>query len=267
MSSIQHFEQDGIEIFINSLTQEAFTSVKGYARMSNKDKSTISRRLQGVAENQRKIVEVLTGGGLQGVASISEDLITEWLPSDNPEMTKKFLKWGVRGFLHKLAGYQEAKNQPVKQEPVYLPSIVQFEKVLQMTKEYKELFGEPNPTMLQLLKDHAGNALMDTKQLKASESDEQWLGVVNYARIEFGFTCPKSGEFRDTALGKWIVWYYPEIAKKQEYRLCNETQQEVNVYPIHEVGEQLKMAVKAFIDHPNPGSQLRIDGAFKRKPQ
>ena len=112
--------QNGVEILIDTVTGESFASLSGYARMSGKDLSTVSRRFQGVALNNRKTAEILTLGGLQGVALISEDLICEWLPKDNPVAAKTLLKLGIRMTLHTMAGYEvksSAVSQKVKGSP------------------------------------------------------------------------------------------------------------------------------------------------------
>lgn len=100
------FEQDGIELYIDTVTGESFASKRGYARMSNKDESTIRKRLQGYGDNLVKRVEVQTQGGLQGADLITEALVCEWLPKDNPDMATKLMRLGVRAFLHTLAGYE-----------------------------------------------------------------------------------------------------------------------------------------------------------------
>lgn len=104
-TSLQRFDKDGIELIINTQTGESFASVNGYARMGGKDKSTISRRLQDVAPDTLKTAEILTTTGLKTVVLITEDLITEWMPKDNPAMATQLMKLGVRVFLHKVAGF------------------------------------------------------------------------------------------------------------------------------------------------------------------
>lgn len=125
MAILQRYDgQDGIEILINTESGESFCSVKGYARMSGKDQSTISRRLasanvdQGIAESASKTAEVLTAGGMQTVALVNEDLIAEWLPKDNPAAATALLKLGVRVVLHNMAGYEvkSAAKSPLSLE-------------------------------------------------------------------------------------------------------------------------------------------------------
>lgn len=104
--SLQRFDQNGIELIINTQTSENFASINGYARMSGKLASTISRRLKLLHKEGLDQAEILTTTGLKTVALISEDLICQWLPKDNPKLASQILKLGVRLFLHTLAGFQ-----------------------------------------------------------------------------------------------------------------------------------------------------------------
>jgi hypothetical protein len=105
---LQRFDHDGIELIINTETGESFASIKGYARMSGKIPSTISRRLtmSGLREKGLEQAQIETAGGLQGVALIPESLICQWLIKDNHELALKVMQLGVRLFLHTLAGFQ-----------------------------------------------------------------------------------------------------------------------------------------------------------------
>ncbi len=103
MTNLQRYDNDGIELIINTETGESFASISGYARMSGKDRRTITERL---GEFPVIKAEIPTAGGVQGVRLITEDLITTWLPKDNPEIAQKMLKAGVRVFLHQLAGFK-----------------------------------------------------------------------------------------------------------------------------------------------------------------
>lgn len=147
MNSLQRFDQDGIEIIINTETGESFASVSGYARMSGKDKSTISRRMQSVAKNEAKTAEIQTTTGFKTVALIPESLIAQWLPNDNPEMAGKLMLLGVRVFMHKMAGYEvtstATEKVPTKfSEALLLAAKLQEEK--ELLEEQQRILEEEN---------------------------------------------------------------------------------------------------------------------------
>ena len=106
-SSLQRFDQDGIELIIDTQTGESFASISGYARMAGKIPSTISRRLtmSGLREKGLEQAQIETAGGLRTVALIPEDVICQWLIKDNYELALKVMQLGVRLFLHTLAGF------------------------------------------------------------------------------------------------------------------------------------------------------------------
>ena len=106
--SLQRFDHDGIELIINTETGEIFASISGYARMSGKMPSTISRRLtmSGLREKGLEQAQIKTASGLQTVELIPENLICQWLIKDNHELALKVMQLGVRLFLHTLAGFQ-----------------------------------------------------------------------------------------------------------------------------------------------------------------
>ena len=108
VSSLQRFDHDGIELIIDTETGESFTSISGYARMSGKIPSTISRRLtmSGLREKGLDQAQIETASGLRTVALIPEDLICQWLIKDNHELALKVMGLGVRLFLHTIAGFQ-----------------------------------------------------------------------------------------------------------------------------------------------------------------
>lgn len=109
--------EGGVELLIDTVTGEAFSSISAYARMSGLSKQAISQRLKGVNQTELKMTEIETPGGLQGVKLLTEDLISEWLPKDNPVLTKQLLKFGTRGFLHEMAGFKVSSSAVVSTPP------------------------------------------------------------------------------------------------------------------------------------------------------
>ena len=108
-SSLQRFDQDGIELIINTETGESFATIWGYSRMSGKIPPTISRRLTMMGLREKGLLnqaQIETVGGLQCVELISEDVICQWLIKDNHELALKVMQLGVRLFLHTIAGFQ-----------------------------------------------------------------------------------------------------------------------------------------------------------------
>lgn len=117
MANLQRYDNEGLELIIDLETGESFATVSGYARMSNKDRSTIRERITKLKDRGKdltKEAQIETTGGLQGCRLIPESLICEWLITDNPELAKQMITVGVRIYLHGLAGF---KYEVKKQEP------------------------------------------------------------------------------------------------------------------------------------------------------
>ena len=107
MANLARYDKDGIELIIDTQTGESFASQSGYARMAGVSKQAISNRYNGTDnEAKRKTAEIQTPQGMRTVNLVTEDLIAEWLPKDNPAMATQLIKLGVRVFMHKLAGYE-----------------------------------------------------------------------------------------------------------------------------------------------------------------
>jgi len=105
-TALTQFNQDGIEIYINTNTGESFASIKGYARMANVAYQAIQYRLKkGGKQEQVKEAEIPTKSGIQWGKLLPESTIAQWLPQDNPDLAHKFLTLGIRAGMHWLAGY------------------------------------------------------------------------------------------------------------------------------------------------------------------
>ncbi|HEY9610562.1 hypothetical protein [Allocoleopsis sp.] len=170
MSNLSVFNKDGLEIIIDNDTGESFCSVSGYARMSGKDKSTISRRMGTVASTQSKTAEIQTVKGLRTVAIVSEDLISEWIVDDNPVIAKQLLRAGVRVYLHKAAGYKVSSEaiqpQPKSQAEIFLLIAQQMVEQERLTKEL-----ESRLTQFEQIRDEA-IADLNTLEPPSVEAEE-----------------------------------------------------------------------------------------------
>lgn len=110
-TALAQYNNDGIEIYIDTTTGESFASQRGYARMANIDKKTVYRRLQRPgAYDQVKTAKIPTNSGAKTGALLPENLIAQWLPQDNPDLAHKFLTLGIRAGMHWLAGYSITSN-------------------------------------------------------------------------------------------------------------------------------------------------------------
>ena len=86
VTNLERFDSNGIELIINTTTGESFASKRGYARMAEKDESTIRRRLKAVCKNSIITAQIPTAGGLQVTDLIPMDLVINWLLSDKPSL-------------------------------------------------------------------------------------------------------------------------------------------------------------------------------------
>lgn len=228
MASLQRYDRDGLELVIDTQSGEAFATIRGYARMSGKDHSTIVRRVQKLgASDQVKTAEIDTPGGLQGGALIPESLIRKWIIKDNPDLAEQMMAAGVRVYLYGVAGYEvkPSEPQPTPQpQPELPPANVQ----LRHLREDLEYFGIDitNPRFNQEIKD-----LVTDKILMAESGNtpkETWLGVAEKAE-RMGYPVALVTRFR-SALGKWVAKHSDELDSRTESRLCNGTQRPIKLY-------------------------------------
>ena len=117
MTNLTRFDNDGIEVFINTDTGESFASLNGAARMADEHPETIKRFLL-ITNTQTTSNEIDTGYGKKLVTFLDEDAILVVLEKYNPSRLKQFAKLGIRTALHQIAGYQQ---KPVASQPTLEP--------------------------------------------------------------------------------------------------------------------------------------------------
>lgn len=109
---------DGVELVINTKTGEAFATQRGYARMSGRDPSTISRRCAKLDESGTiKDSEIDTGYGIKVVALIPADLVYDWMFDDNLPLAKAMGKAGATVYMHQLAGFNVSSTAIISPTP------------------------------------------------------------------------------------------------------------------------------------------------------
>lgn len=126
-NTLSVFNQDGLELVIDQKSGEVFASQSAIARMVGVDKSTVLRYFEGVAVITALKAQVMTAGGLQGVALYNEDAIFQAFAKYKPELLIQCAKAGVRLYLHHLAGYQfKAQTKPKSPAEMLLESAQQL---------------------------------------------------------------------------------------------------------------------------------------------
>lgn len=143
MSNLTRFESnDGIELYIDGLTGEAFASQTGYCRMSGKAKSTISERVERFGFEAIKSSEILTTTGLKTVRLLPADIVFEWLMKDNPELALAMGKAGATVYFHQLAGYSVTSN--TKTDPILSPEFQRAQDAVLFAQEQYLFWKEQN---------------------------------------------------------------------------------------------------------------------------
>jgi len=109
--NLERFDRDGIELFINRKTGEAFATLAGYSRMSGIAKNTLANRLsrgyKGVHKSSLPTAEIQTHGGLQGVHLLPADTVFDWLLGDRQTQANTTAAAAKTGIT--TAGYSDRK--------------------------------------------------------------------------------------------------------------------------------------------------------------
>lgn len=112
------FEQNGLELVINTETGEVFASQSALARMVGASRQAINKWIT-VNEIEQKNAEIFTTTGLKTVNLVSEDAIYRAFSKYKPELLVQCAKAGLRIYLHRLAGFEVTSSavQPQYQVP------------------------------------------------------------------------------------------------------------------------------------------------------
>jgi hypothetical protein len=207
MSDFQMFDTEYGEVIINTQTGDSFASISGYARMGKKHKSTISRRLEGVAEELVNNALVATSSGVQAVRLIPETLITSWIVDDNPELAKAMLQAGTRLYLHKLAGFQFMAIAPQQESNLVLSEI------MSLRSELKDQVNESK-----------------AREIKYLEDAEKYRDLSNQRLNSMYEMYPKYFRMSDIDRGLSKFPQLEELLKKVSVELENTTIE--NFYPL-----------------------------------
>jgi len=144
MSNLARFDQNGIELVINTVTGAAYATQSGYARMSGKDRTTIVKRCKRCEQNTIKTAEIQTAGGIQGCELIPADVVFKWLVRDNVELAETMGSVGATVYLHQLAGYKVSSNAITPTTPALPQTYVEALKALVQAEEEKERLALEN---------------------------------------------------------------------------------------------------------------------------
>jgi hypothetical protein len=144
MTTLTRFDQDGIELVIDTATGAAYATQSGYARMSGKDRTTIVKRCKGCEQDAVKTAEIQTLGGLQGCELIPADVVFKWLMRDNVELAETMGSVGATVYLHQLAGYKISSSAIAPVTHALPQTYVEALKALVQAEEEKEALALEN---------------------------------------------------------------------------------------------------------------------------
>jgi hypothetical protein len=285
----QVIEQIKEEIEVDS-NGNGKASIRATARLVDVQDSSLRRAFLSAALSPSALAKNVMEQGFDsaaleswsegGIPDIGLAAILEYYAYDAGRYCKKqarlvckaFNRIGIRAWMQDIKGWSKPNqhNQP-EQSPIVpiLPPVEQRLKTLvEAMKTLAELTGgRLNPYMEQQMNDYAANLFADHNRQSLTGTQENWLGVVNFAESELGKKVPLKGSHYRGHLGTWVRTFYPQLGSRQETRLVNGVQQSVYVYACHDpiVAAGLTKAVEEFFGDPNPGAVLKQAGAFSRK--
>jgi hypothetical protein len=147
-NSLSVFNNDGLELVIDTHTGEAFASQSAVARMCDCGESKI--RYFVTSQNiTTKTAEIPTRTGFKTSQLLDEKGIRGAVKKYNPELLDKFAELGIRVYLHQLAGY---KVSSAAVEPKTPQTYLQALKALVEAEEEKERLQQANELLTEEVK-------------------------------------------------------------------------------------------------------------------
>ena len=176
---------------------------------------------------------------------------------------KAFTAIGIRGWMQEILKWKKPENN--YQVPQLPPVELRIATLVDATERLEKLTGKLCQQFYAAVKDTANNMIMEANQRVLSPSSEDWRGVVSVAE-EIGFFVPISGDHYRGILGSWVRAFAPSLTDIKEKRFCNETQQDIWVYPLHKPGvkNELEKQIRAFFTCPKPSAAIAATGWYKR---
>lgn len=130
MNSLARYENNGIELLINTETGESFATQGMIAKICNQESSTIRYFLNKTGvENTAKLLPVKDSRGVEQLSKVyDESVIFDVIANYNPELLKNCAKVGLRVYLHKLAGFEVISTAVTESKA--LPTAVEYANAL-----------------------------------------------------------------------------------------------------------------------------------------
>ena len=141
MINLQVFQNDGLELVVDTKTGESFGTASAIARMmTTKDKVIQAQQIisygetlvKGLKIEPPKDAQALIGRSIQGVKIYNEKAIREFAKKYNPDLLDKFADVGIRLCLHRLAGYEVTSS--AVEEPATLENVNYIKQKLEIAE-------------------------------------------------------------------------------------------------------------------------------------
>jgi phage antirepressor YoqD-like protein len=139
LSKFERFDNNGLELVVNTDTGLAYASKKAAARMLGVTKETVGSQAFKLGGEDYDVVgaKINTPGGLQEARLVSASIIFKLAVKYNPDLAIKMGEAGANQYMLNLAGY---KLKPVEQTPPRLPQ-TKLEWMLEAVEAEKRLIA------------------------------------------------------------------------------------------------------------------------------